>query len=91
MVCFLFPNWLSSISTVLSGPSIFWTFLKLVTIWSLSHEIVGDKVIHLCKKVLQERVVHSAKFIIIIICSVNWHERWFWKRVSGKLKWPLNS
>ena len=21
----------------------------------------------------------------------NWHERWFRKRVSGKLKWPLNS
>ena len=20
-----------------------------------------------------------------------WHERWFRKRVSGKLKWPLNS
>ena len=22
---------------------------------------------------------------------INWHERWFRKRVSGKLKWPLNS
>ena len=21
----------------------------------------------------------------------NWHERWFWKRVTGKLTWPLFS
>ena len=27
-----------------------------------------------------------------LLCDkINWHERWFRKRVSGKLKWPLFS
>ena len=39
--------------------------------------------------------VHSSLYVLISFKTSSivkyWHKRWFLKRISGKLKWPLNS